>query len=473
MKINITKKQMWQIGQFMLAAVAIVLGVTDAGAMGLSMAVATPMPGGGASVTDEPLTNSITDQVAPELLVAEIDKEICKQRPMATPFDQISRQAKSKRTGSFKQEFYSIDSRGLRTTTSKVYTEPTGTAGGYATSSSLQTKLEVVDPGLFEISTTVRVEGVKGYELDGVTASRQDLMLLVINKDVDTGYPVLVAVNGKKIASSASSYISNCVPTIPVASKLIRLGRAASELDAQTAQYADLPTKEEQFCQSFMMQIEQSTWNKLAKKEVDWNFNDVEQNAVYDMRLGMENSFLFGVKGLTYDPIKKSNIYTTGGIWWQAGKDVEYGTTSDDQITETQLVDISKELFTGHSGSKRKILFAGSDLLANLMKVKSEKIVKEPTTVEEFGLQFTSFKTRFGELLVMHHELFDQNGMSREGFVLDPQYLTKATHIPWVRNEIDLKSSGQRNTEAVVITEASCLYLRYPKAHARIVAAKK
>lgn len=441
-------------------------------ALGLGLAAVMPLAGGGATVTEEPLTNELTDEASPDLLVAEIDKEICKQRPMSTPIDQISRNAKAKRTQSFRQEFYSIDSRGLRTTTSKAYAAPTGASGGYATNASQQTKLEVVDPSLFEVSTTVRVCGVKGYQGDGVTPSEQDLMLLVINKDVDTGYPVVVAANGQKIASSASSHVMNCIPSIPAGTTLIRLGRAASELDAQTAQYADLPTKEEQFCQSFMMQIEQSTWNKLAKKEVDWNFNDVEQNAVYDMRLGMENSFLFGVKGLTYDPIKKSNIYTTGGIWWQAGKDVEYGTADDEQITETQLVDISKELFTGHSGSRKKILFAGSDLLANLMKVKSEKLVKEPTAVEEFGLQFTSFRTRFGELLVMHHELFDQNGMSREGFVLDPQYLTKATHIPWVRNELDLKKSGQRNTEAVVITEASCVYLRYPKAHARIRPAK-
>ena len=35
---------------------------------------------------------------------------------------------------------------------------------------------------------------------------------------------------------------------------------------------------------------------------------------------------------------------------------------------------------------------------------------------------------------------------------------------------LDLKRSGQRNTEAVVVTEASCLVLRYPKTHMRVVA---
>ena len=35
---------------------------------------------------------------------------------------------------------------------------------------------------------------------------------------------------------------------------------------------------------------------------------------------------------------------------------------------------------------------------------------------------------------------------------------------------LDLKSAGVRNTDALVLTEASCLVLRYPKAHVRITA---
>ena len=54
--------------------------------------------------------------------------------------------------------------------------------------------------------------------------------------------------------------------------------------------------------------------------------------------------------------------------------------------------------------------------------------------------------------------------------VIDPQYLTKYSHIPLSTQSLDLKGSGLRNTDATVITEASCLVLRYPEAHMRIVA---
>ena len=41
-------------------------------------------------------------------------------------------------------------------------------------------------------------------------------------------------------------------------------------------------------------------------------------------------------------------------------------------------------------------------------------------------------------------------------------------HVSWGRNVLDLKKAGIRNTNAVVLQEVSCLYLRYAKAHARM-----
>ena len=53
--------------------------------------------------------------------------------------------------------------------------------------------------------------------------------------------------------------------------------------------------------------------------------------------------------------------------------------------------------------------------------------------------------------------------------VIDPEYIQKYVHIPFSTEALDLKSSGLRNTDALVLTEASCLVLRYPKSHMRII----
>ena len=56
--------------------------------------------------------------------------------------------------------------------------------------------------------------------------------------------------------------------------------------------------------------------------------------------------------------------------------------------------------------------------------------------------------------------------------VIDPEYMTKYVHLPFRTEKIDLRRSGTRNSSAVVITEASCVVLRYPRAHLRVIGSK-
>ena len=55
-------------------------------------------------------------------------------------------------------------------------------------------------------------------------------------------------------------------------------------------------------------------------------------------------------------------------------------------------------------------------------------------------------------------------------FVCTDRVLTEQP-LPFGTEALNLKASGQRNTDAIVLTEASCLVLRYPKAHMRVVMA--
>jgi len=65
--------------------------------------------------------------------------------------------------------------------------------------------------------------------------------------------------------------------------------------------------------------------------------------------------------------------------------------------------------------------------------------------------------------------VFDLCGMEDYGMIVDPEYITKYSHVPFSAERISFHKQGVRNTEAVVLTEASCLVLRYPNAHMRIV----
>lgn len=440
---------------------------------GVMIANASELPDAGKVSAGEDGTAGIATETQgreegdPEFYTKDIDKRITKIRPMSTPIDQISRYAKKQSSDSFIVKYYSIGTRPIKCQTSDNIAKQT---------SGASVTLKVDDVNMFTLDDTIRVVGVKavydekGVKYDQADINTPDLVLCVCGRDTNTNQPVVYAVNGEWDEATKQSIF---VPAIPKGTTLIRMGKACAELDVQTGRFNNLPTAEEQYCQNFMIQIEESTFNKIASKEVDWNFSDQEEDGIIDMRITQENTYIWGAKNrIKHTSKDNQDTWFTKGIWWMAGKDIEIGHWDADkkccEISDDDLVDISKDLFAGTGiNNKTKVILAGSDTLAAFSKVKSEKFrLKE--SVECWDLKFKSWETEFGEMLMLHHELFDLNGMSDAAFALDPEFLSKKTHVSWSRNILDLKKAGIRNTNAVVIQEVACLYLRYAKAHARM-----
>lgn len=465
---------MKKIFKFMVSvSLAIALFLVGAQS-GVFMAAAGDLPDAGTTDSGNPQATGIDgistvshgSEVNPELYTKDIDSRITKIRPMATPIDQISRYAKAQKADSFEVKYYSVGTRPISCKTVNR-TEPQESAASVV--------LPVDDPTMFTIDDTIRVVGVEakyndnGVAYDPEDENTPDLVLCVCGRDTSSQMPIVYAVNG----NLDSKRQATVVPVIDAGTTLVRMGKACGELDVQTGRFNNIPNAETQYCQNFMIQVEQSTFDKIASKEVDWSFSDIEEDGIYDMRLAQENTFLFGDKNKIYHPSKDgAATWFTKGIWYMAGKDIEVGEWDAEKgcavISDENLVDITKDLFVGTGiGNKRKILFCGSDMLSAFSKIKSEKF-RLKDTVEVWNLKFKSWDTEFGEILTIHHELFDANGMSDCGFAMDPEYLTKKTHVSWARNVLDLKKAGVRNTDAVVIQEVACLYLRYAKAHARM-----
>ena len=133
------------------------------------------------------------------------------------------------------------------------------------------------------------------------------------------------------------------------------------------------------------------------------------------------------------------------------------------------MVELCAAAFTRNCGSKRKILIAGTELMTALSKVQYSKTISAGDTFAKWGVEFREIRSNFGSLYVLHSEVFDQCGHAADGFVLDPDYMTKYVHVPFRAETLDLRRSGVRNTDAVVLTEASCLVLRYPQSHMRVI----
>ena len=413
---------------------------------------------GGVHISNTPLTTQNISEASPELLRNSIDERIVKIRPMSTPIDQLSRCGNSRHAGSMTVEYYSVDTK----QTSAQLTEAAAGGTGRQRSDNMWCHtIKTSADNIFDVSETLLVPSVNGYDASGKVAG--PLVLYILSKPESGGIEV-APVNGKPGSTLGEETFE--MPAIPKGAEIVRMGRAASELDVQSPQFSALPRKASNNCQIFKMQVEQSTLARIADKEVGWNFSDQEEAAIIDMRLGMEKNFIFGSRAKLFDPEKNEHIYFTGGIWGQTNK--EYLMTRS-EVDEKKLVDLCRAAFTGNNGSKRKLLLAGSKLMQALSQLEYSKVVSAGETKVKWGIEFKEISSNFGTLYILHSEVFDQCGHENDGFIIDPDYMTKYVHVPFQAENLDLRKSGQRNTDAVVLTEASCLVLRYPNAHMKVI----
>ncbi|MDY3857353.1 MAG: hypothetical protein ACI30D_03385 [Muribaculaceae bacterium] len=410
-----------------------------------------PGVAGGQHVVSEPLTTASAAAASGGLLTNEIDRRIVKIRPMSTPLDQISRYGGARHCGAMKVEYYSVD-----TTPVKLKLTAAVAATDEEHEGPVTAVLKVANPSILAKSTTVLVPAVKVTStVNGKSISRP-LMLYVTNSDA----------NGVEVVP-VNNFDGNgepVMPAIPAGTEVIRMGRAAAELDVTTPQFSALPHKDFNLCQIFKAQVEESTFMKIANKEIGWSFSDQEEAAIIDMRMGMEKNFLMGERRRLQLPDGSGEILLTGGIWNQTYNDFKYST-----LNEEKLVSLCKQAFSHNAGSSRKVLLAGSDLIEALHGINHTRVISEEKAVTKWGLDFTEIHSKFGTLYVLLSEVFDEVGMSGCGMIIDPEYITKYCHVPFRAEKLDLRSAGIRNTNAVVLTEVSCLVLRYPLSHVRII----
>lgn len=392
-------------------------------------------------------TTELTETLSPGLLRNEIDRRIVKIRPSSTPLDQISRMAGARHAASMKVDYYSVD---LKSGTSEIN-------GNYPKRTCLKDEpviVKVKDSSFLSESDTVLFPNVKtpdGHSFIGYVTKCDGYNISFV--------PANISLNNDDEYD---------IPAMNNATPVVRMGRAAGELDVQTPQFVALPVKKNNYCQIFKAQIEESLLQRLSDKEVGWTFSDQEEAAILDMRMCMERSFLFGVKNKLTLTADNKEIMLTGGIWHQAEKEYVY---TPSELTNQTIVSMLRKAFTDSNGSKRKILIGGSGLIESLNRLELGHVLIGSQHVTKWGVDFECIVSKFGSLYVIHSEMFDLCGMPDHGMVIDPEYITKYSHIPFSANRISFHKQGVRNTEAVVLTEASCLVLRYPKAHMRIVPA--
>lgn len=414
----------------------------------------------GNHIVGGPLTTTIASGASEGLMLNEIEQRVVRVRPMSTPVDQISRMADTRRAASMVVDYYSVDTKPTEATV-ESWTALTGAASMMDGCPCF--RLVTSNDDLFAPTETILVPDMAGrHDRDEAMKNRAALVLYVADRSADGNGFTVVAVNAGMNASTGDYDLD-----VTKGMRLVRMGRAAAELDVQTDQFEALPVKESNNCQIFKAQVEQSTVMSLSRKEVGWNFSDQEEVAVMDMRMGMERNFLFGTKARLTNRRTGNETLLTEGIWSQARGVI---LLPEGELTHAGLIGMMRKAFTGAAaGSTRKILVAGSGLIERLNALEPYRTVGAREKSTRWGIDFSEITSKFGTLYVVHSEVFDACNHENDGLILDPEYVTKYVFVPFSVESLDLKGAGVRNVDALVITEASCLVLRHPATHLRVI----
>lgn len=441
------KKQLKVFGLLLVAIVAVVcvgmygvdgvVGIlVGGGGLMLGDAIVGPGVSVNGTVTSEELkTNGILEE--------DLNKLIVKVRPSDVPLDTLTREIGNVKSVQRNEcGGYEIGTRDIDDTLLIA-------TGGLNDVENIK----IGKKSMWQVSDTIFIPGVLG-------SGDKPLMLLVVGKDNANATLQVIAVNP----------VAGKIPIIAQSSGLLRLGKAMSEIDAQTEAFSALPSPRINYTQIAMTQIEESVIAELSKKKVSMDFSTHKELAIWDMKRSMELTNLFGVKGMTIDPVKNKPVYTSDGLWNQLTRKSTYVPAT--APTNKFFVGLTKEIFDGNNGSERRVLLAGPDLIEYLSQVEGYAKQLEAKNVEiVHGVRFNRIITNFGELLVKSMSGLFTGNMAKNGMVLDMSYIIKYVFEPLQTKELDLDSSGQRRVKAVRLLENYALFAENLDVHRKITPA--
>ena len=275
--------------------------------------------------------------------------------------------------------------------------------------------------------TTLLVHGVDGYLPDGKTVTPgQWLMLYVESRDPTTNNPVALTINGPK--NNSYDEIS-MFPTIPKGTRITVMSSALYETQKNSNNSPDFfPNLKTLYLQKHGMSQYVSDYLSHQKKRAGFTTDAVAEAAIADFKARSARTMWAsrqGKLGVNVPSLGKQYIYSTEGIRWQFGKEIQM----KGDFTADKLFAILKLFFTS-SGDKPKsgILFAGSNFMELLQRVDFSKhpdmkVFKKVN--KELGWVMTAYRTVFGEISVKHDPTLDALGWNNSAALIGEDRLTR------------------------------------------------
>ena len=315
------------------------------------------------------------------------------------------------------------------------------------------------------------------FTVNNVKMWTRNCLLKVQDKAYGTGEELVLFVNDVNIGTNTLSVVSVAndgaenIPAIAISDQLTRMGTAHSELDVKNTAVMQSPVSDFNYAQKFITSVVYSNWLMMTQLFTNYSFSLITNLALQDFRYGQEFAFMFGVRSkfsVTPPAGGSEDIIATGGLTEYVDQIIEYGTGGGNTtITETDIVDFTKEMRVGNNGSDTRYLFAGSELISSLNKgVMSDStrfVKKDYDTV--YGLSFTVLYSFFGTINVIYAPLMDQSDFRDRGFLLDMQFVDKFVFQPFRETKVNLWELRESDAQSIDMVETCGLVVRNTDTH--------
>lgn len=315
------------------------------------------------------------------------------------------------------------------------------------------------------------------FTVNNVSMWTRNCLLKVQGKTYATGEELVLFVNEVNTSTNTLSVVSVAddgsenIPAIAADDQLTRMGTANSELEVKNDAVMQSPVSDYNYAQKFITSVVYSNWLMMTQLFTNYSFSLITNLALQDFRYGQEFSFMFGVRSkfsVTKPAGGTENIIATGGLTQYIDQTIEYGTGGGNTtITETDIVDYTKEMRVGNNGSDTRYLFAGSELISSLnkgvMNDKTRFVQKDYDTV--YGLSFTVLYSFFGTINVMYAPLMDQSDFRDRGFLLDMQFIDKFVFQPFRETSTNLWEIREQDGKSIDMVETCGLVVRNTDTH--------
>ena len=397
----------------------------------------------GVAVAGEPVSQQIAEAQTDSINMPDVQRKVELYKQYQYPISTLMSDTSGGTCESWKHEYFAVDARGLDTEVSTGGVLANGSITLAVANSLIFTKAN----GVFFTTITGATKINAGRSLNGIVTGVGDGAITV------------------KLINPGGALAASDFTGVPI----YRGGSAHNEKTASTTAWGVLPEMDYNFVQYFMEQIEVTDYQEMMKKQVDWNFADMKRMAIDDFKLQRERTFLNGVRSETQILVDGSSqtVYTAGGFLQDTGVAVE-GNITLSTLTGKVVNGLTKSIFTGNNGSKKRYLLGGADFIESLENVYVDgKYILAKQTDVVMGIEFVQIVSMFGVLDVAYYEQLDLLGKAKTAIVIDKANISTKDLKGGGFNvrPLDLKTSGISKVNAAAIEQYSTMLIKNKATH--------